>query len=55
VKHLVAMILFALFVAIVFAIVSKERPRDQFAYGVKVFFAFLGVGLALAWIMYPFS
>lgn len=53
--HLLAMILFAFFVAVVFAIISKDTSYERFTYGAKVFFAFLGIGLALAWIMYPFS
>ena len=53
--HVVAMILFALFVSVVFAVISKNDPREQVIYGVKVFVAFIGIGLALAWVMYPFS
>lgn len=53
--HLIAMTLFAGFVAVVFAIISKNTPREQVAYGVKIFFAFMGIGLALAWVMYPIS
>jgi undecaprenyl pyrophosphate phosphatase UppP len=53
--HLAAMTLFAFFVAVVFGIVSKDTSREQFRYGVKVFFAFMGIGLALAWVMYPIS
>lgn len=53
--HVLATILFAFFVAAVFAIISKHTPRERFAYGVKVFFAFIGIGLALAWVMYLIS
>jgi len=53
--HLLAMTLFAFFVATVFAVVTKDTPREQILYGIKVFFAFLGIGLALAWVMYPIS
>jgi hypothetical protein len=35
--------------------VTKDDPREQFLYAVKAFFAFLGIALALGWIMYPFS
>lgn len=51
--HLLAMTLFALCVSTVFAIVTKEDPREQFIYAVKAFLAFLGIALAIGWIMYP--
>lgn len=50
--HLIAMTLFAGLVAVVFAILSKGTPREQVAYGLKTFLAFMGIGLALAWLMY---
>ncbi|MCS6818034.1 MAG: hypothetical protein N0A16_07700 [Blastocatellia bacterium] len=53
--HLLAMVLFALCVSTVFAIVTKEEPREQLHYAVKAFFAFLGIALAIGWLMYPFS
>jgi ABC-type uncharacterized transport system permease subunit len=53
--HLLAMVLFSLFVAAVFGVVTKETPREQVLYGLKVFFAFMGIGLALAWVMFPIS
>ncbi|GBC81478.1 hypothetical protein HRbin10_00590 [bacterium HR10] len=53
--HLLAMTLFALCVSTVFAIVTKEDPREQLIYAVKAFLAFLGIALAIGWVMYPFS
>ncbi len=53
--HLLAMALFAFFVAVVFSVVSKDCLHSRFAYGAKVFFAFLLIGLTLAWLMYPVS
>jgi len=53
--HVLAMTLFALFVAVVFAIITKNTSRERSGYGVKIFFAFMGIGLALAWVMYPIS
>ena len=46
------MVLFAACVAIVFGIVGRERPFERFAYGAKIFGEFVGIGLALAWILY---
>jgi hypothetical protein len=53
--HFVAMVLFAFFVAIVFSVTTKNDLRERFTYGLKVFAAFLGIAIALGWLMYPIS
>jgi len=53
VSHLTALIIFALLVSTVFALITKNEPREQFRYGVFVFFSFLAVAFAVGWIMYP--
>jgi hypothetical protein len=45
--------LFAVIVSTVFALITKNTPREQFRYGVFVFLSFLFVALAVGWIMYP--
>lgn len=52
-SHLQALSIFALIVSTVFALITKNTPREQFRYGVFVFFSFLFVALAVGWIMYP--
>jgi hypothetical protein len=52
VSHFPAMLLFSFLVSVVFGVLSKNTPRERFVYGVKVFGAFVGVALALGWIMY---
>lgn len=47
------MLLFAFFVSVVFAVLSKEKFRDQVIYGAKVFAAFIGIGLLIGWLTYP--
>ncbi len=54
VSHFTAMVLFALPVSVVFGVLSKDTIRDRLIYGAKVFGAFIGIGLLLGWIMYPF-
>lgn len=54
-SHFTALVLFSFLVSVVFAIVSKEKLRDQLIYGAKVFLAFVGIALLLGWIMYPFA
>lgn len=52
-SHFEALLIFALVVSTVFALITKSTPREQFRYGVFVFLSFLGVALAVGWIMYP--
>jgi hypothetical protein len=50
--HLLVMILFAALVSLVFGLVARDTGRERFFYGVKVFVEFVGIGLALAWLLY---
>jgi hypothetical protein len=53
VSHITALTIFAAIVSIVFALITKSEPREQFRYGVFVFLSFLAVALAVGWLMYP--
>ena len=50
--HLMVMALFSAFVALVFGTVARDTTRERLLYGAKVFTQFMGVGLALAWLLY---
>lgn len=52
-SHFLLMLLFALFVALVFAVLMKDQPRDQLRFGVIVFGGFILSALVLGWLMYP--
>jgi len=54
--HLIMMLTFAFLVSIVFAGINSEvlTEKARFFYGLKVFGSFMGVGLALAWVLYFF-
>jgi hypothetical protein len=52
-SHFEALVVFALIVSTVFALITKNGPREQFRYGVFVFLSFLAVALAVGWIMFP--
>jgi hypothetical protein len=52
--HLLVMILFSALVSMVFGIVARETNRERSLYGLKVFAEFIGIGLALAWLLYFF-
>lgn len=51
-KHFALMCLFALLVAVAFAIVGREGEHGRVRYALRVFAEFVGVGLALAWLLY---
>ena len=52
--HFVLMCAFAAVVAAVMAVVDPERHdrRGRFVYGLKVFGAFVVIGVVLGWLMY---
>ena len=52
-SHFAALVVFALLVSTVFALITKNEPREQFRYGVFVFLSFLAVAFVVGWIMYP--
>ncbi len=53
-SHLLYMTVFALLVSLVFAVLLKDRPREQLRFGALTFAAFIVGALALGWLMYPF-
>jgi hypothetical protein len=52
--HFPALLLFSVLVSVVFGVLAKDTPRERAIYGAKVFAAFVGIAILLAWIMYPF-
>jgi hypothetical protein len=52
-SHFTALVIFAVIVSTVFAIITKNEPREQLRYGVFVFLSFLAVAIVVGWIMYP--
>lgn len=52
-SHFTALTAFALIVSTVFALITKNEPREQFRYGVFVFVSFIVVAVAVGWLMYP--
>lgn len=46
------MVVFSFLVSVVFGVLSKNSPRERLLYGAKVFGAFVGIAVALGWIMY---
>jgi len=52
-SHFTALSIFALIVSTVFALITKNEPREQLRYGIFVFLSFLAVAVVVGWIMYP--
>ena len=53
-SHFVLLTLFAFFVSLVFAVITKEDVRDQARHGGLMFAGFLVSALVFGWLMYPF-
>ncbi len=52
-SHVLLLALFAFFVAVVFATIAHDEPRQQAVFGLRIFGGFLLAGVALGWLMYP--
>jgi hypothetical protein len=53
-SHFLLLVIFAFFVSLVFAMLTKNDPREQMRFGGLLFAGFLGAALVLGWLMYPF-
>ena len=52
-SHVGLMVLFALFVSVVFATLTRDEPTEQVRMGLKLFGGFVSASLVLGWLMYP--
>jgi hypothetical protein len=52
--HVGLMVLFALCVSAVFAVLLRDEPVEQVRLGGRLLAAFVGGGLLLGWLLYPF-
>ena len=53
-SHFLLMVLFSLLVAVVFAFLMRDEPREQLRFGAVVFGGFLVSALVIGWLMFPF-
>jgi hypothetical protein len=53
-SHFALMLLFAAFVSVVFATLMRDDPREQLALGGRMFGGFVGAGIILGWLLFPF-
>jgi hypothetical protein len=55
ISHFWAMSLFALLVSLALAGLTKRTALERAKYAASCFLKFLAVGIAIGWLMYPFS
>ena len=53
-SHFLMLVLFAFFVSLVFAVLTKDTAREQIRLGGVLFAGFVASALVLGWLMYPF-
>jgi hypothetical protein len=53
-SHLLLLMLFAFFVSLVFALLSRDDIREQLRLGAMLFAGFVGGAILLGWLMFPF-
>jgi uncharacterized membrane protein len=53
-SHLLLLTVFAFFVSLVFALLSRDDVRDQLRFGGMLLLAFIVAAVVLGWLMYPF-
>lgn len=53
-SHILLLALFAFFISLVFAMLSKDDPRDQLRFAGLLFAGFLAAAILLGWLMLPF-
>jgi hypothetical protein len=54
-SHFLLLLLFSFLVALVFAVLMRNQPRDQVRFGAMVFGVFVLSAVVIGWLMYPFS
>jgi hypothetical protein len=47
------MMMFSLFVSLVFAVLTRDEPKEQVKFGARLFGGFVGAGILIGWLLYP--
>ena len=50
-SHFGLMIVFAFFVSVVFATITKDTPKEQLMLGAKMLGMFIGAAIVLGWVL----
>ncbi|MBX3289786.1 MAG: hypothetical protein KF855_10640 [Acidobacteria bacterium] len=51
-NHFLYLVGFAVFVSAAFAVFKDGDAKECVIYGIKLFFQFIGISLAIAWLLY---
>jgi hypothetical protein len=54
-NHFFSMVGFALLLSIALGCLTQRTTKGRIKYGLWSFALFIGVGVGIAWLMYPFS
>ena len=54
-SHLQSLLLFALVISLAFGTLGRRKPIERVKYAAWSFAMFVLVGIAMGWLMYPFS
>lgn len=52
-SHFLLLALFAFFVSLTFAVLTRDEPREQLRFGGMLFGGMLGAAVVLGWLLYP--
>jgi heme A synthase len=52
-SHFAALVLFSFFVSLVFAVITKDDPKEQLRFGALLMGGFILAAVVLGWLMYP--
>lgn len=52
-NHFLLLAVFAFFVSLVFAVLTKDTAREQIRFGGLLFAGFVVSGVVLGWLMFP--
>lgn len=53
-SHFLLMVLYAFFVSLVFAVLLRDRRREQLQTGAMMFGGFVATAYVLGWLLFPF-
>lgn len=53
-SHFLLLLLFSFFIALVFAVLLRDDPREQLRFGALMFGSLVGAAVVLGWLMFPF-
>ena len=54
-SHFLLLVVFAFFVSLVFAVLTKDEGHEQLRFGGLMFGGFVGSAIVAGWLMYAFA